>query len=198
MSEQSSELAINRREAPEESADRPYRQAARGRLVALPFALGLITLGLLFLAAPQIDGFEVNLSVIALIMTAAFVLTNMFRFFASGRRERGLIFLALVILFLGAVFALMIVGGDELTAERWWPLTLVGVAMALFMTFIVERQHEAGLIGLGFMVLAAAGISFLVTLDIIPESLIDSISDYWPLIIAFMGITLVPLALRRS
>ncbi|HLA44474.1 MAG TPA: hypothetical protein VJZ27_13610, partial [Aggregatilineales bacterium] len=178
---------------PEESS---YQQTARGRITALPFALGLISLGVLLLAENQVDGLDITLPVAALIMVAALVLTNLFRFFASGRRERGLLFLALVTLSLGAVIAVMSIA--QLDAHDWWPLSLVGVMVALLITFIADQQHERGLLGLGFLILVAAVVALAVTLGVIPQGVIDEAGDYYPLAIAFIGVTLIPLALRRS
>ncbi len=179
----------------EESEDKPFRQAARGRLVAFPFAMGLIGLGVLLLAAPEIEGFEVTPFVAGLVLIAAFVLTNLFRFFASGRRERGLYFLALVIVSVGAFLAILV--NVPQADAQWWPLLLVGISLSFFITYIFERQHESGLIGVGLLVMLAAVIAFLVTLELIPQEFLDTVKDYWPLLVAFFGLTLIPLAFRR-
>jgi hypothetical protein len=184
-----------REDIPEEADERLYQQAARGRIVALPLALGFISLGVLLLAAPSLDGVTITIPIVILLMTASLVLTNLFRFFASGRRERGLFFLALVLLLTGAVLAFMVNVDDALA---WWPLIIVGMGLALIITFVVERQHERGLIGAGLVMIAAAGVALLVTHELVPQELVDILSDYWPLIIAFIGITLIPLAFRRG
>lgn len=181
----------------EQSEDKPYRQAARGRIVTFPFALGLIALGVLLLLAPEIEGFDVTLPIALLIIVAAFVLTNLFRFFASGRRERGLYFLALVLISFGVVLAVIVNIQDADPAE-WWPLVLVGISLSFFATYAFERQHEIGLVGVGLLVMIAAVVALLVTSDVIPQKVIDTVKDYWPLLVAFMGVTLIPLAFRRG
>jgi uncharacterized membrane protein len=175
-----------------------YQQGARGRITAFPFALGLITLGGLLLLESQIENFEVTLPMAGLILVAALVLTNLFRFFVSGRRERGLFFLALFTLSLGAVLALMSIAGETFEADHWWPLVFIGSAGALILTFLAEREHERGLLGLAVLLLVAGGVALAVTLEVIPQDAVDTIADYFPLVIAFIGVTLIPLALRRS
>lgn len=181
----------------EQAEEKTYRQAARGRIVTFPFALGLILLGVLLLAAPEIEGFDITLPVALMIMAAAFVLTNLFRFFASGRRERGLYFLALVLISFGVVLA-VIVNIPDANASEWWPLVLVGISLSYFLTFTFERQHETGLVGVGLLVMIAAVAALMVTAGVIPQDILDTAKDYWPLLIAFLGVTLIPLAFRRG
>ena len=182
----------------EDDEDRAFQQTARGRITVFPFAIGLITLGALLLAEPRVEGFDVTPAIAALIIAASLVLTNIFRFFASGRRERGLLFIALAVLSLGAVLAFISLSGDSFEVIDWWPLVLVGGAGALFLTWLFERQHERGLLGLAALFLLSAGVALTVTLEIIPQDTVDQVADYFPLLIAFIGLTLIPLALRRS
>jgi hypothetical protein len=182
----------------DDDEDRAFQQTARGRITVFPFAMGLITLGALLLVAPRVEGFDVTLPIALLIIVASLVLTNLFRFFASGRRERGLLFIALAVLSLGAVLAIISLSGDSLDVLEWWPLVMVGGAGALLLTWLFERQHERGLLGLAILFLLAAGVALTVTLELIPPDVVDQVADYFPLLIAFIGLTLIPLALRRS
>ncbi len=167
------------------------------RIAAFPFAVGLICLGILLLLAPYVEGLSITLPIATLIILASLVLTYLFRFFVSGRGERGLVFLALIILSLGGLIALFSLSGDQLTVKEWWPLTLFSVAASLCLTFVVEREHERGLLGLAVLFMVAGIVALSVTLEIIPQNLIASVADYFPLVIAFIGITMIPLALRR-
>src|SRR5690606_5780698 len=121
-----------------------------------------------------------------------------FRFFASGRRERGLFFLALVVLFFGGIVAAISVANTTVDIHQNWPVVIVGLGVAFLITFAFERQHERGLLSLAGLMFLSSAVAFLVTLEIIPHDVIDTVADYWPLISAFIGITLIPLALRRS
>lgn len=182
---------------PNEIEETSFQQAARGRLVALPLAMGLILLGVLLLLENQIAGFDVTLPIAILILVASLVLTNLFRFFALGRQERGLFFLALVLLFTGITLALMIISPDTFEPSKWYPLILVGIVIALLITYLTERHHEYGLVNTAVVFGVAASAGFLVSLEVIPDGVMDVIQDYFPLLIAFLGVTLVPLALRR-
>ncbi len=175
-----------------------YTQTARGRLTALPFGLGFIALGVLLLIEDQVTGLDMTPPIIGLMMGASLVLTFLFRFFASGRQERGLLFLAVSLLSLGGLGAAFSVAPDTFDLAEWYPLALVGVALALFLTYAFERQAERGLLGVGALFLVMASAAFLVTFEVIPQNVLDQIADYWPLLIALLGITLVPVALRRS
>lgn len=190
-------VPIKRREAPRGfQQENTYTQNAQGRFIALPFALGLVALGGLLLVEDQIEGFSVTPVVAALLLISALVLTNLFRFFASGRRERGLFFLALMTMGIGAALAVMNVQSLEVT--EWYPLTMFGIALAFFITFIFERQHERGLLGLTILFAEAGAIGLLVTQGGISDDILEQTADYFPLIIAVIGITLIPLALRRE
>ena len=64
--------------------------------------------------------------------------------------------------------------------------------------FLFERSHQAGLVFPGIILLFTAGVAFLITLEIIDDDAQDIIADYWPLLLAFIGITLLlPSALTR-
>jgi|GEM_PF-7124802 len=173
-----------------------YTQNARGRITVLPFSLGLIALGGLLLIQEQIEGFDVTPIVAGVILTATLVLTNLFRFFASGRQERGLFFLALLMMAFGGVLA--VINILTLDIDTWYPLLFFGIAAASLGTFIFERQHERALVGLAVLC-SIAGIAGLSTSqDILEQDILDQAADYFPLIIAIIGVTLIPLALRRD
>lgn len=174
------------------------RQKRGSRLAIFPLAMGFIALGSLLLAEGRVEGLEVSPGAATVILIGALVLTYMFRFFISGRRERGLFFLAVVIICWGGVVALSSIDNETFPLEEFWPLTLAGVGVALFLTFLFERSHQAGLIFPGIILLFASGIAFLITLDIVEQPVLDTVADYWPLVISFIGLTLLPAALQGT
>lgn len=180
----------------EQAVSASYQQTARGRIVALPFAVGLMTLGVLLLVAPYVEGLDITAPIAALILIASLVLSNLFRFFIGGRRERGQLFLAVLTLSFGGAIAVISLGGLE--AYTWWPLTLLGTALALTITYLADIQRDMRLLGLAGLTLLAGSVALLVTLEVLPASLMDALADFWPLLIALLGVTLIPLALRRS
>lgn len=180
---------------------RPERVRQRGanRLAILPMALGCIGLGVLLLAQEYVESLnELDISPAAatVILIGALVLTYIFRFFTSGRRERGLFFLSIVMLTWGSILALSIVNDERYPLTEFWPLLFAGVGIAFFFTFLFERSHQVGLVFPGVVVLFASGVAFLVTQNFINEDAKDIVADYWPLLIAFVGLTLLPSALQ--
>lgn len=182
---------------PESSEEQVYQQAVRDRISVLPLALGFIVLGILLLLRNQVEGLEITLPAALLILLAAFVLTSLFRFFTSRRQERGLFFLALLGLLLGGVLALVNVLGLEVESLLWTPILLGSLGTATVLTALLARGRDAQMLRLGMLLLLGTGIALLVTQEIIPSTWVDSVVDYFPLLIAFVGVLLVPLALRR-
>jgi len=76
-------------------------------------------------------------------------------------------------------------------------LALATVGMALFITFLFERSHQIGLVFPGIILLFASGVAFAVSLDVIDQKVLDIVADYWPLVLAFIGLTLFPSAVQR-
>lgn len=174
------------------------RQKSANRLAIFPLAMGLIGLGGLLLAEDYVDGLEVSLGASTIIIIGALILTYLFRFFTSGRRERGLFFLAIITISWGGLLALSVIDDENFPLDEFWPLAFAGVGAAFFMTFLFERSHQAGLVFPGIILLFTAGVAFLVTLDIINDDAQDIIADYWPLLLAFIGLTLLPSALQEE
>lgn len=189
----------------EEAADsvravRPQRirQKSANRVAIFPLAMGFIGLGGLLFAEDYVDGLEVSLAASSIILIGALILTYLFRFFTSGRRERGLFFLATIAITWGALLALSVVDSETYPLAEFWPLIFAGVGSAFFLTFIFERSHQIGLVFPGVLLLFVSGVAFLVTLDVIDETIQDTVSDYWPLLLAFIGLTLLPSALQED
>lgn len=181
----------------EEVSSQAIRQKSSSRLAIFPLAMGFIGLGALLLIEDRIEGFQVTTGAAAIILLGALVLTYLFRFFVSGRRERGLFFLAIVLIMWGIVMALINLKSDTFTFEEFWPLMIAGIGLALFITFLFERSHQVGLVFPGIILLFASGVSFIVSLGIIGQSVTDAITNYWPLILACIGLTLLPSAIQK-
>ena len=174
----------------------PIRQKHSNRLAIFPLAMGFITLGGLLLAEDRIEGLDVNLPAAIVIIVGALVLTYIFRFFTSGRRERGLFFLATVTIVWGSVIALTVLNSGKFEIAEFWPLILAGIGVAFFFTFLFERTHQVGLVFPGIILMFASAVAFTVTLGIIDQSVLDAVADYWPLVVTFIGLTLLPSALQ--
>ena len=173
------------------------RQQRPGRLAIAPLAFGLIGLGSLLLAENFMEELEITAGAAITILLGSFVLTTVFRFFESGRRQRGLFFVGVVLLIWGGVVALNILREDKFPLDEFWPLTIAGVGAAFFITFLFERNHQAGLVFPGIILMFASGIAFLVTLDVIGPDLTDGVKDFWPLMVAVGGLLLFPAAFQK-
>lgn len=180
----------------QELAPEAIRQRSGSRLAIFPLAMGFIGLGVVLLAEDRIEGLTIGLGQASIVLVGALVLTFLFRFFTSGRRERGLFFLAVVIISWGIVLAMSIIDNETFPIEEFWPLTIAGVGIAFFMTFLFERNHQTGLVFPGIILLFTTGILFIGTLGIITDAMQDFVRDYWPLALAFLGLTLLPAAFQ--
>lgn len=172
------------------------RQRGSSRLAMFPLAMGFIGLGAVLLAESRIEGLTIGTGQAAVILGGALVLTFLFRFFTSGRCERGLFFLAVVGIMWGIVLAMSTIDNETFPLEEFWPLAIAGVGFAFFMTFLFERNHQTGLVFPGIILLVTTGVLFVVTLGIITDAMQDFVRDYWPLALAFLGLTLLPSAFQ--
>lgn len=180
----------------QELAPEAIRQRSGSRLAIFPLAMGFIGLGVVLLAEDRIEGLTIGLGQASIVLIGALVLTFLFRFFTSGRRERGLFFLAVVVISWGIVLAMSTIDNETFPIEEFWPLTIAGVGIAFFMTFLFERNHQTGLVFPGIILLFTTGILFIGTLGIITDAMQDFVRDYWPLALAFLGLTLLPAAFQ--
>lgn len=188
------------KEHPQEFTPEFVRQQRSGRLAIFPLAMGLIGLGMLMVAstAGWIPSLDVTAPSAIVILLGALTLTFVFRFFLSGRRERGLFFIALVMMMWGLVIALDTLSGGNFPLDEYYPLFLGGVGIAFFFTFLFERTHQVGLILPGVTLIFASGVALSVTRDLLSEDFRNLITDYYPLIFTLIGLTLLPVALRRK
>lgn len=187
------------RDTVQEIRSERVRQRGANRFAILPMALACIGLGTLLLAQNYVDdlsGLNISSSAASVVLIGALVLTYIFRFFTSGRRERGLFFLAIVILTWGSVLALSIIDDERYPITEFWPLFFAGVGIAFFLTFLFERSHQVGLVFPGVILLFASGVAFLITQNVVGEEVQSVVEDYWPLLIAFIGLTILPSALQ--
>ncbi|MBZ0317047.1 MAG: hypothetical protein K8L91_11565 [Anaerolineae bacterium] len=194
---QPSERTAEERDRVREIQPELIRQQRPGRLAIAPLAFGLIGLGGLLLAENFAEELEITAGAAIIILLGSFVLTTVFRFFESGRRQRGLFFVGNVLLIWGGVVALNVLREDKFPLDEFWPLTIAGVGAAFFITFLFERNHQAGLVFPGIILMFASGIAFLITLDVIGPDMTDAVKDFWPLIVAVVGLLLFPAAFQK-
>lgn len=177
-----------------------FRRRLHNQISMLPLALYLLTLGGFLIARErEVEGLP-DLSVPALagitVLAAAFV--AIFHALVSGRRERGLLFLGLWIWSAAGAIAVLVYGVDEQAdAAEWWPVLLWSLSLALVLTYVLERGHDARLVLFSVVVLVAGTTAYAITSDRIDDRALTDAADYWPLLLALAGVGLLPLVFRR-
>lgn len=177
-----------------------FRRAVRNQLGMLPLALLLLGMGGFLLARgqkverlPDVD--DQALAIVA-VLTVGF--TAVFHALLSGRRERGLLFVGLwVLVTAGLIAGLLYFVESDPDVGQWWPLVLWSTALTLLLTYLVERTHDARLVLLAVVTLVAGITAYLVSSGEISDDTLDTAADYWPLVLAVIGVGLLPLVFRR-
>ena len=177
-----------------------FRRRLANQVSMLPLALYLLAMGAYLIAdKQQVDGLP-DLDSPALIggLVLAVAASMMLHSLVFGRRERGLLFVGLTIwVTAGAVGLLVASKADAPDATEWWPILLVALGVALLLTYLVERAHDTRLVLLSIMTFVAGGVAFWTTLGNADLDRLDNAADYWPLLLAVLGVGLLPLAFRR-
>lgn len=177
-----------------------FRRRLRTQVAMLPLALALIALGVYLSArAFEVEGLpEISDTTLALAFGGALAFTAVFHSLVFGRRERGLLFFGLLVwVTAGLIYGLITFIEAEPDATEWWPLVLVSLGVTFLLTFALERGHDVRLVLLGVLTLVAAGTAFTVTGGLIEQDWLDRAADFWPLLVAALGVGLLPLAFRQ-
>ncbi|MBN2304314.1 MAG: hypothetical protein JXQ72_07560 [Anaerolineae bacterium] len=177
-----------------------FRRRLRRQIGMLPLALFLLVLGGFLIARAQDVSGLPDLSTLALAEIAVLVVgfTMLWQSLLSGRRERGLIFVGLLVWVTAVMVGVLVYGMDEQPdPAEWWPLLLWSVSLTLVLTYLIERTHDARLLLLSVVILVAGTTAYAVTSDRLDRDLLNDVADYWPLLLSLAGIGLLPLAVRR-
>ncbi len=178
-----------------------FRRRLRHQIGMLPLALLLIALGAYLLAREHDLADVPDLSTLALVeLTVLGVgFTFIFHALLFGRRERGLLFLGLYIWITAGVIGVIAYGIDlQPDAREWWPALLWSLGLTLLVTFLLERGHDARLVLLAVLATVAGGAAYWVTSGTADAQMLDDVADYWPLLLAVLGVGLLPAAFRRG
>ncbi len=176
-----------------------FRRGLRNQIGMLPLALYGLALGAYLIARRRdVEGLpdlsrqaEIGISVLALAFTAVF------HALLSGRRERGLLFFGVYVGVTAAVGAGIVYGLDEvLDMREWWPLLVWSLGLALVITALIERTHDPRLLLLGTLSLVAGLAAYGMSSEGIHGEWIDRAADYWPILLAIVGLGLLPSAFR--
>ncbi len=169
-----------------------FRMLHRMQLTMVVPALLLVALGLIFLLAPS----ELTAPLRWALAWGALGIGLLARFLLNGRRERGLVFVAALILVSIAGGALVLY--QNLDMAQVWPLGLVAAGLALILTFLLERGHERGVVVPGLLLIAAGGVALLFTAQVIKPEVLRAAAAYWPAVFILLALILLPRVFRGN
>ena len=177
-----------------------FRRRLANQISMLPLALYLLAMGGYLIADKQnVNGLP-DLDAPALIggLVLAVAASMMLHSLVFGRRERGLLFVGLTVWVTASAVGLLVASMEE-TPEpgEWWPILLIALGVSLLLTYLIERVHDGRLVLLSLFMFVASGVAFWTTLGNTDLDRLDNAADYWPLLLAVLGIGLLPLAFRR-
>ncbi len=156
---------------------------------ALP-ALLLVAAGVLLLLRPD----AATRLLIIVIAISGVALTLVLRFLFNGRRERGLFFIAVMILILTGLLGAA--SKNWLDLSQGWPLFIVTPGAAMLLTFIFERSHDRGLLLPSLMFMVAGGTILLFTMSLLSTSVLSIVALYWPILLLVLALAVLPSAVR--
>lgn len=179
-----------------------YRQQRRSQFSMTIPAILMIMLGALFLANnltsdptnPIADlGLLTPLTAVGATV-AAISLGLVARFMINGRRELGLMFIALTLVFWLALGA--VVASGVLPFAQAWPLFISAVGLAVLPLLMFTRERPLLLTGLFFLITGLALLPF--TMGFIDTTSVNGLVAYWPIIPFVLALMYLPRAFRKS
>lgn len=167
-----------------------FRAQRRLQLSNILPALLLIAAGVLLLLRPDA---ATRLLVIA-VAVGGIALSLALRFLFNGRRERGLFFIAVMILLLTGLIGAA--AKDWLDLSQFWPLFIIAPGAGMILTFIFERSHDRGLLLPGLMFIVAGGAILLFTTYFLDPEILSVVALYWPVLLLVLALAVLPSAVR--
>lgn len=167
----------------------------RGQVASVLPALVLIALGA-WLTFAFTTGTPPDGGLVALALGGGLVIILAGRWLSSGRWARGSLFLALALGGMGGALLLLAAPGSP-GAARGWPLALIGLGAAFFLSAALAAPPDRRLILPGVL-LAVSGLAALaVTFGLLPGSLLEMAAGLWPVAaVALLVVWLLPVIRR--
>jgi hypothetical protein len=167
----------------------------RGQMASVLPALILIALGA-WLTFAFTTGAPPDGGLVTLALGGALVIVLAGRWLSSGRWARGSLFLALALTGVGGALALLAVPGSP-GAARGWPLMLIGLGAAFFLTAALAAPPDRRLILPGLLLAVSGLAALVVTFGLLPGSLLDMAAGLWPAaVVALLVVWLLPVIRR--
>lgn len=174
----------------------PLTTLKRGQLGSIVPALLLIALGA-WLTLTTTGGNPPDPALVAALVVAGLVVTGLAQWLGTRRWSRGVLFFALLVLLLAGIiaYATQPAGIDLL---RGYPLLLVAPGLAMVLTGILARPLNVRLLAPGVLLVVAGVVGLLVTLGIVPATLLTTVAPFAPVVgIIVLVLWLLPLLFRR-
>ena len=167
-----------------------FRTQRRSQISTAVPAMLLIALGVLYLLKPA----ELTYSLAIGIGIGVLALSLVMRFLLNARRERGLFFIGVIVLFWLGLVVSAIYGGFDI--GQVWPLAISAIGLAMIVTFVFERTHDRGLLLPGLLLILAGGAMLLFTFGILSSSVLSNVALYWPALLLLAALALLPRVIR--
>jgi hypothetical protein len=153
-------------------------------------ALLLIAAGVLLLLRPD----AATRLLVIVVAVSGIALSLALRFLFNGRRERGLFFIAVMILLLTGIIGAA--AKDWIDLSQGWPLVIMVPGAGMILTFIFERSHDQGLLLPGLMFIVAGGVILLFTTYFLDPAVLSIVALYWPVLLLVLALAVLPSAVR--
>jgi len=167
-----------------------FRTQRRSQISTAVPALLLIALGVLYLLKPVELTYTLSLGIGIGVLAFSLVM----RFLLNARRERGLFFIGVIVLFWLGLVVSAIYGGFDI--GQVWPLAVSAIGLAMIVTFVFERSHDRGLLLPGLILILAGGVMLPFTFGMLSNSLLSSVALYWPALLLLAVLALLPRVIR--
>jgi len=167
-----------------------FRTQRRSQISTAVPALLLIALGVLYLLKPVELTYTLSLGIGIGVLALSLVM----RFLLNARRERGLFFIGVILLFWIGLVISAIYGGFDI--GQVWPLAVSAIGLAMIVTFVFERSHDRGLLLPGLILILAGGVMLPFTFGMLSNSLLSSVALYWPALLLLAVLALLPRVIR--
>ncbi len=197
--EESAPSPLSEQERVRQPRAQSFRRGLRNQVGMLPLALYGLALGVYLVARGQdVSGLrDISRQAVLGISVLALAFTAIFHALLSGRRERGLLFVGIYVWVTAGVGAGIVYGFDRtLDMQEWWPLLVWSLGLALVITALIERTHDARLLLFGTFALVVGLAAYGVSSGQIHGEWFDRAADYWPVLLALAGLGLLPSAFR--
>ncbi len=178
----------------------PLTTLKRGQLGSVVPALLLIGIGA-WLTLLTTTGTQPDTLLVTLVIGGGVVLSLLAQWVGTRRWSRGVLFFALAALLLsGAVAGINALAQQSggITLVQGYPLLIAALGVAFVLDGILARPANTRVIAPGVLLIVAGGVGLVVTLDVLPASVLDFAAPLLPVVLVIVAaLLLLPLIFRR-